>query len=320
MAIRSSNLMPGEISGKFNSISPSALALLKSRSFTAIPYAKEAYQIISRPKSNTINDELSPPRNALTSSQFNFGLGNQTRLSKEMILRIMHFETRYLSIDKGIRLLGSNHILEFSSGFSFRGLDICRNPAIHYVDTDLAEIIEIKKELLDEIIKNYCEYQCDNLILDSMNVLKEEEFSDILEYFPNGPISIVNEGFLMYLNLEQKIQLCNNIHKILSRYGGYWITADIYRRDDAERKNIDRYYNQHDRDFVQKHNIESNKFSTFQEAKELFSNCGFETLKTIELNLNELSSSKILKKHYPSTVEESLTNDNNRETWILKPI
>ena len=60
----------------------------------------------------------------------------------------MHFETKYLSIDKGLRELGYNKILEFASGFSFRGLNFCNKPNIQYIDTDLLNIIEVKKRLL----------------------------------------------------------------------------------------------------------------------------------------------------------------------------
>ena len=44
---------------------------------------------------------------------------------------------------------GIKNILELSSGFSFRGLNMCKDSGVFYIDTDLPEIIENKKVILD---------------------------------------------------------------------------------------------------------------------------------------------------------------------------
>jgi O-methyltransferase involved in polyketide biosynthesis len=312
--------MPDDIGEKFNSISPSALALLESRSFTSIPFARESYRIVSLSNSNQTGDKKKLPGDSLNISRFNFGLKNDDQLPQDIIMRIMHFETRYLSIDKGIREVGYNNVLEFSSGLSLRGLDLCNNPDVLYIDTDLPEIIEIKRKLLHEILQKHGGYRPDNLFLSSMNALDAEEFFDTLAIFKRGPITLVNEGFLMYLNMEQKVKLSKIIHQILSRYGGYWITADIYQRDEVERRNIDKYYNQNDKEFVKRHNIENNKFSSFTEAADFFSRCGFEIHDKVEIERNELSTSELLHENYPSAINETVREKKNRETWILRPI
>ena len=76
---------------------------------------------------------------------------------------------------------------------------------------------------------------------------------------------------------------------------------DIYRKDEVERKKIDKYYNQADKNFVKKHNIENNKFSSFTEADDSFSKFGFEIDKKVEIDSTELSSSKLMPENYPST-------------------
>ena len=251
---------------KFNSISPSALALLEARSFTTIPFARESYSFVSQRKSD---QKLNPPQASVedsTLAKFDFGLKTGGKLPKEVISRIMHFEARYRSIDQGLRQLGSTRIIEFSSGLSLRGLDFCRNPEIQYLDTDLPEVIDTKRALVAEVNREYCDYQPDNLILKGMNAMNREEFFENLKLFDTGPISIVNEGLLMYLDEHQKEELAKIIHEVLQKYGGYWITTDIYRRDDAERREINKYYNQRDKDFVSKHNIDANKFASFEEA------------------------------------------------------
>ena len=41
-----------------------------------------------------------------------------------------------------------------------------------------------------------------------------------------GEICIITEGLLFYLNDSELISMCRAIRKLLSEFGGYWITAD----------------------------------------------------------------------------------------------
>ena len=287
----------------FITISPSALRILETRSYTSIPFAQESYEIISGLNSTELSDE------SFKISEFK---SKDVNLPREIVLQIMHFEARYLSLDRGLEYLGCNKILELASGFSNRGLDFCKNPQIQYLDTDLPNIIESKKTLVSELIKRYCNYHPDNLNLKPLNALDEKEFLDVSAIFKEGPICIINEGLLMYLNLEQKEQLCEIVHKVLSKYGGYWITADIYNRGKIEGR---KYYKQKDREFIEKHNIDQNRFASFEDAKDLFVRCGFEIHRKIELESNELTSSRLL-----SGMIETKPQEKTRETWILKPI
>ena len=58
----------------------------------------------------------------------------------------MHFENRYWSIDQLLNDLTIINILEISSGYSFRSLEYTRQKAVHYIDTDLPDVIAAKKE------------------------------------------------------------------------------------------------------------------------------------------------------------------------------
>ncbi len=284
----------------FKSISPSAMSLLETRSYTSIPFAKESLKIISPATSNELKEA--------------------EQLPEAVILRIMHFETRYRSIDKGLKELGNNNILEFSSGFSFRGLDFCKNSSVHYIDTDLPNIIEIKKNIVFELTKRYCDYQPSNLKLLAMNALNEEEFFNTIAMLGSGPVSIVNEGLLMYFNEEQKEKIMGIIHKILTQYGGYWITTDIYRKGEIEGRNIDKFYKQKGKEFLEKHNVEDNKFPSFEKAEEFFLKNGFEIYKKIEIEKKELSSSKLLHQNTTLSNLNLQGKQKSRETWILKPL
>lgn len=206
--------MKESIIPRFDSISPSAKSLLLTKALTIIPFANEAAGLI-------LGDEkIKNSREKLSSIGF--------------LLRLIHFETRYLSIDKALTEIGIKNILEFSSGFSFRGLHLSKNPSIFYIDTDLPQLIENKKIIVQELTKRFCNYPTDNLLMQSLNVLDEDAFTEVINRFPIDPVVIVNEGLLIYLDEEQKRKLCATIHNLLSDRGGYWITADIYIKKEIE--------------------------------------------------------------------------------------
>ncbi|MEJ2251955.1 MAG: hypothetical protein P8Y97_20130, partial [Candidatus Lokiarchaeota archaeon] len=200
--------MNNSFNSTFSSISPSAKSLLLTKALTSIPFVKEVIEIMRH-------------HNTLQISQ-------EKEFTTSLILRLIHFETRYWSIDKALSEVDIKNILEIASGFSFRGLDLCRNPKIHYIDTDLPNLIEKKIILMEELIKKYCHYSPSNLTLLELNALDEQAFMEIVKKFPEGSIAIVDEGLLIYLNEEQKRKLCSIIYKILKIRDGYWITADIY--------------------------------------------------------------------------------------------
>ena len=106
------------------------------------------------------------------------------------------------------------------------------NDNLNTVITDIFKGFPLKTRIIQELSSNYCSYPIDNLVLKELNILDKSSFLKIIDLFPPGPIAIINEGFLMYLDIEQKRTLCKNIHEILSRVDGYWITADIYKKKD----------------------------------------------------------------------------------------
>lgn len=281
----------------FDSISPSAKSLLLTKAFTNIPFAKEAIELIWR--------EDSP--------QF----AQEYLSSLEFILRLIHFETRYWSIDKALSEIGIKNILEFSSGYSFRGLSLCKNPEVLYIDTDLPLLLENKKLLVQELAKNYCSYPIKNLFLQELNVLDENAFIEVIHLLPSGPVAIVNEGLLVYLDDGQKRKLCTNIHKILNDLGGYWITADIYIKKDEQFPFTIDIFDKQGKEFLTKHNVEENKFESFESAEIFFANCGFEILKKIEVSPTQISSRRLLSKIPRSKLEDLKGRKKTRETWIL---
>lgn len=257
---------------EFSSISPSAKSLLLMKGHTNIPFARQTAELILHPEKyrpDFENRDLS------------------------FWARTLHFENRYLSIDDLLSDLIIGNILELSSGFSFRSLETVIRKGIHYIDTDLPDVIEQKRNFIP-VLKNNRINLIGTLELLALNVLDEEAFEGVVSRFPQGEIVIVNEGLLMYLDTDEKIKLCRIIHKILKERGGYWITADIYVKRQYKKLNLN--IDNETKDFFEVHKIEGNKFESFEEAETFFRRAGFEIDKVAYVNRSKLSSMKYFLK------------------------
>jgi len=279
----------------FNSISPSAKWILLLKGHTNIPYARQTAELISYPEKFTPDFN----RNDIT-----------------FWARTVHFESRYLSIDYLLKDLSTRNILELSSGYSFRGLDTITQKEVYYIDTDLPDIITAKAKLLTALKKS------DNatkgkIELLPLNALDEKQFERTAERFPDGPIVIVNEGLLMYLDLREKEQLCRIIHKILESRGGYWITADIYLRKVQGNPGIK--LSEKTKEFFEQHRIEENKFPNFREAEKFFKTMGFTIDKEARIEPSKLSSLQyFLKNTTPDELVKIRTAGKIQTSWRLR--
>jgi len=279
----------------YSSISPSARSLLSLKGFTDIPFALEAAKLISRP------DHYQP----------DFSIKDLAFWA-----RVLHFESRYKSINQLLAGLPIQNILEISSGFSFRGLSSVLNKAVYYIDTDLPDVIATKLNLLDDLLPHDIVPHGELETL-ALNALDEAAFTTIAGHFPGGEILIINEGLLVYLDMDEKRKLCQNIRKVLQQRGGYWITADIYVKSPnrfPELKMNDKL-----QEFFREHRIEENKFNSFEEAEAFFKAEGFVIDKEAEA---EHQNSGSLKYLLANATQEQLENMRRvgrvRATWRLK--
>jgi O-methyltransferase involved in polyketide biosynthesis len=278
----------------YSSISPSARALLLLKGFTDIPFALEAAKLISKP------DHYQP----------DFSI-------KELAFwaRVLHFESRYKSINQLLAGLPVRNIVEISSGFSFRGLSSVMNKEVYYIDTDLPEVITTKLSLLDDLLQH--EIPKGELETLALNALNEAAFTSIANHFPKGEVIVVNEGLLVYLNMDEKRKLCHNIREVLRQRGGYWITADIYvksKRSFPELKMNDKL-----QEFFREHRIEENKFNSFEEAETFFKSEGFIIDKEAETEHQNSGSLKyLLANATQSQLENMRRMGRVRATWRLK--
>lgn len=220
-----------------------------------------------------------------------------------------------MSIDQLIEDLPIKNILELSSGFSFRGLEITGKRKVHYVDTDLREVIDIKKAFVSELQKSPVREGILELI--SLNVLDENQFRDVGALFNDGEIIILNEGLLIYLDMDEKEKLCRTIHSLLEERGGYWITADVYIKNQQGKLNLT--IDDRTKDFFLKHNIEDNKFLSFEEAEKFFNRMGFIIDRKANIKGSKLSSLKFFLKSVTLKQLVRLRKGGRmQETWRLR--
>jgi O-methyltransferase involved in polyketide biosynthesis len=282
----------------FSSISPSAKSLLLAKGVTDIPYARQAAALVQGPEIF----ELSFDEN-----DFWFWV------------RVMHFESRYYSIDQLLGQTDNTNILELSSGYSFRGLDLCiKNENIHYIDTDLPGIVAVKQNMISRL--QLSEQMKGAFELLPLDVMDEPAFTDITKRFNDKPLTIVNEGLLMYLNMEEKKQLCNTIHRMLKQRGGCWITADIYTKRSEEMRSA-LPQSKGETNFFEQHKIEENKFDNYEVALAFFKEQGFEVVKEAVPDYQHLSVMPHLLKVLPEEVRNSKEPPPTiQKTWMLHAI
>jgi len=282
----------------FTSISPSAKSLLMMKGYTDIPYAKQMAALLQGSELFDLNFD---------DKDFWFWI------------RVMHFESRYRSIDQLLNQANNKNILEVSSGYSLRGLDLCvKNKNTYYIDTDLPEIVALKQRMIADLqlekdLKGTFE-------LLPLNALDASAFTRVISRFDNQPLTLVNEGLLMYLNLEEKKKFCNTVYNTLKQRGGCWITADVYVKRPVETI-AQLPQSKREAAFLQQHNIEENKFESYEAAQAFFKEQGFELIKEAVPNYQELTVMPHLLQLLPEEVRNSQKPPPRiQATWMLKAI
>jgi hypothetical protein len=283
----------------FNMISPSAGALLMMKAMTDIPFAKDTAAMVGDLEA--------------------YVQSVREKRSKVFLGRMIHFENRYKTIDLALDTLQPQRIIELSSGFSCRGLALALKQPVTYIDTDLPEFISNKKILVERLITEK-QLQLQGILhVEPLNVLDEERFHSVVALLPPGPVTFVNEGLLVYLDQEEKRQLCALILGVLKERGGQWITGDVYIRRDmtALLQQRQEAFDEQLTKFLEEHNIEANKFDSYETAEAFFIACGFYISRKIDTAYHSLTSIHNITQ---GVTEEKLKEwMQGRETWVLEP-
>lgn len=257
------------------------------RAQSDLPYAKEA--AIRVMGADAVDAEHARLR-ALPGSEF----------------RLRHFVERYRSIDDQLAALvwpaGITTVVELGAGWSLRSLAVTMEKAVTYVDSDLPEVIDGKRALIDELLVapdgRSVDRPVGDLRLRALDALDADAFRALIAELPPGPIAVVNEGLLMYLGDDEKRRLAASIREALVARGGLWITADIYLRMPEGAPRV----GQDDRlkSFLASHNVEDNKFESFAAAEQFFVGAGFAIAKRVPPPFGPIRETWVLKGPSPA--------------------
>lgn len=282
----------------FNTISPSARVLLLMKALTDIPFARETAALILEPEA--------------------FARLLQQQHSDIFLMRVVHFENRYKTIDQMLDILYPSNVLELSSGFSCRGLAMAQHKSVIYLDTDLPASASNKKSLISDLIRIHHVHRKGKLYVQPLNAMDGMQFENALQFFPPGPITIVNEGLLVYLNDEEKRTLCHTIRTILKRRGGHWITGDVYLKNPDHEPGNGKQTSEDNKwkEFLTEHNVNANKFNSYAEAESFFLSCGFRIAHKAPTLHRSLSS----LDYFRTSVTNEMVDQwlYHRQTWVLE--
>jgi len=178
------------------------------------------------------------------------------------------FEARFHAVSHVVEEIGATQVLELAAGLSPRGMQLAQR-GIVYVEADLAESIELKREIVTAILGAVPR----DLHLCAASVIDRVELLTCCSRFVRGrPVAVSTEGLLRYLTFEEKMRLSANVHEILRRYGGWWITPDIHLRSWAQQQSPS--YRQSETETLGR-SLDSNYFADLDHAQEFFESCGF---------------------------------------------
>jgi len=253
-------------------VTNTALGPAECRAYTDIPFSREIYEELRR---------LSAEGGVIITEQL-----DTVTMPKEYLPL---FEARYKLINRLVRESNSNQILEIASGYSPRGIEMAQDASVNYVELDRPVVANRKRALVDSLIFRQKIPVESNLHILGGDALSSLDLEAAAKFFGDGPLTIINEGLLKYLTIEEKATLGRNIHRLLSRFGGVWITPD-FSPDVPSIKKSDREIEMH-----KGFDFKKRAFGSMEEFIAFFEQLGF----TVEQRnfgeiANELVSPKVI--------------------------
>src|SRR4029079_3892622 len=116
-----------------------------------------------------------------------------------------------------------------ASGYSLRGLDLTQNGALHYVETDLPDVVATKLELLHEVRRRHDSAPSPLHVVIAADALDLGQLRIATGGFDRDrPLVILCEGLVGYLTREETSALTRNVRGLLREFaGGCWIVPDF---------------------------------------------------------------------------------------------
>ncbi len=251
--------MKKEEISSYEKIGPTAWGVAWHRTFSDIKYAKEIFEELDR-----IVKPADPAQLEYMES---------VRKSK----MAPQFEACYKLIDRLIAENKTNQILELAAGIAGRGLAMTQeNPSLRYVEVDLPAMAANKRMLLQNLVSRGGAKWRDNLHVEDGNALDRDSLFAATRYFKNEPITVIHEGLLRYMNFDEKRTVADNVHALLEKFGGAWVTSDItLKRVLHSEQKEEREDNRKRILLMSGIDVSANSFENENEAKKFFEERGF---------------------------------------------
>ena len=137
------------------------------------------------------------------------------------------WEARFKIVTHVLNLHGAKQVLELAAGFSPRGLNMTSDASVTYVEVDLPGLVEDKRQIIETLVDQGKLPVQPNFHLLEGNALHRDDLLAATRFFGDAPTAVVNEGLISYLDRAERVALAQNVHALLERFGGVWITPDI---------------------------------------------------------------------------------------------
>lgn len=261
----------------YEKISPTAKLVAYLRTFTDIPFAKE---IAAKSGAEKTFHELADES------------------AQSMIQLAPRWEARYKVTNRILKERGIRQVLEIAAGLSPRGLELTENPCVVYVASDLPQILEEEKEIAEAILAKLSSER-PNLHFQPVDCFSLDSLSVAAAAFKRDrPLAIITEGLFPYFTRAEKMTLAGNIHELLEKYPGIWITSDVSSKQ--EMKKLSPFFENAKKRLTRisvstESTLEDNLFDDENDIKQFFKKAGFKMEEYMFFNVfDDLSSVKIL--------------------------
>lgn len=278
-------------------VGPTAWSVAYKRTLADIPYAQEIF------------DEFIPAIESASQDEQDYF--NQTKDSKNTA----QIEARYKMINKILEEQNPRQVLEIAVGLSSRGFAMAKDdPGLKYAEVDLPNMMAEKQKAVTSM-QEKLGLDLPNLNLSAGNALDYESLRKAIDGFDSDDITIVNEGLLRYLTLDQKAKVAENVHRILEEFGGVWVTPDITTKKVilSTSKKGKEYQRISDLAGI---DIDANSFQDVEQAKEFFEEKGFEV--TVR-KLSEIEDELVTPDKLNLPKQEAHDTIKNVVVFVMKP-
>ena len=144
------------------------------------------------------------------------------------------FEVRYKSVTAAIQRSGCRQVLELASGLALRGLTMCQDASVKYIESDLTGISAEKAQLIAILRSRYGLADQHNLSFPAINAIEMSQLREAMKTLrPDEPLAVVNEGLFPYLSPAEMQDVARNIRDLLREFDGCWITPDFSIRGEV---------------------------------------------------------------------------------------